>query len=227
MKFLSLKFVGFALAVSGITVQAAECREGFENVSTLQSRGWSMQNNSDPLGSTGWFQGKPGIFPAYSGATNSYVAADMDSAGSAGYPVLSNWLVTPEIVFGPGTTFGFYTRAFPGAANRVVVRLCIESGSTNCTAPGPQSGDRGGFLADLADINPEQSEDGYPSVWTHYQFTPMDGLPTSGRGRIAFHYYGFWQSSVPLGSAIGIDEVTVAGASGCPLTEFVFADGFD
>lgn len=217
-------------AIAASAPAGVECREGFEDVSTLAQRGWLLRNNSDPIGSTGWFQGDPGSFQAYLGEPDSYVSADADSA-SGDFPVLSNWLITPEIVFGPNAfsarSLGFYTRAMPGGVNRVVVRLCVEGVGTSCTAPGPESGDLGGFQTVLADINPDQSEQGFPLDWTGYDLAPADGLPVIGRGRIAFHYYAFWQPNAPLGSVIGIDEMTMAGATACPFTDPVFISGFD
>ncbi len=228
MKSAPSHFIGFMLALATCSAaHAAQCREGFDHVGSLEPHGWLTRNNSEPLGTSGWFQGNPGLFAAYSGAPNSYVAADLDSAGSSGYPVLSNWLITPEIAFGAGSAFSFHTRALPGAANRVVVRLCIKSGATTCAAPGPASGDRGGFTTDLLDINPEQTASGYPTTWTYYQLGQADGLPAGSVGRIAFHYYGFWQPGVGLGSAIGLDDVGITGTSGCPLAGVLFADGFE
>ncbi|MBK6431598.1 hypothetical protein [Candidatus Amarolinea dominans] len=35
----------------------ADFSEGFEDITLLPGLGWASQNNSSPLGSTGWFQG--------------------------------------------------------------------------------------------------------------------------------------------------------------------------
>lgn len=206
------------------------CAEHFESVSTLAQRGWLLRNNSNPIGPTGWFQGNPDNFSAFLGDPDSYVSADADNA-SGDFPVLSNWLITPSIEFGPNQFgahfFGFYARGLPGGVNRIVVRLCVEGPGTSCGVPGPESGDLGGFQTVLADINPEQTEQGFPLDWTGYDLAPADGLPVIGRGRIAFHYYAFWQPTTPLGSVIGIDEVAMAGATACPFTDTVFVSAFD
>jgi hypothetical protein len=207
------------------------CVEGFDDVPSLRSHGWLETNNSDPVGTTGWFQGNPGVFPAYSGATDSYVSADADNA-SGDFPVLSNWLITPEIAFGPNAfgahAFAFLTRAAPGAPNRVVIRLCIEAQGTDCRAPGPESGDLGGYTAILLTINDGQVEGGYPQDWAPFTLSPADGLPVTGRGRIAFHYYGFWQPpDIVPGSTVGFDDVSMTGADACPFSETVFASGFE
>jgi hypothetical protein len=226
--------VSMTVAMNAATATTApagiECVEHFEDVVALVQRGWLLRNNSNPIGPTRWFQGDPDNFPAWSGEPDGYVSADADSA-SGDFPVLSNWLVTPEIVFGPNAfsarSLGFYARALPGGVNRIVVRLCVEGPGTACDAPGPESGDLGGFQTVLADINPDQTEQGFPLDWTGYDLAPADGLPVIGRGRIAFHYYAFWQPDVPLGSVIGIDEVAMAGATACPFTDTVFVSAFD
>lgn len=207
------------------------CGEGFADVSHLFDVGWSWSNNSVPLGDTDWYQGNPVIFPAWAGGPDSYVAADSNNAGAGNPSVVSNWLITPDIDFGPNDfnirVFDFYTRAVPGAANRLIVRLCMQSDIEPCDAPGPAPDDLGGFVTTLLAINPDLTLAGYPDQWTEYTLTPADGLPVVGRGRIAFHY------SVPLqlddthGTYIGIDAVTMSGATTCPFTDVLLANGFD
>ena len=206
------------------------CGEGFGGVSDLPAHGWSLRNNSQPLGTTGWYQGNPSVFPAWAGAPNSYVAADGNNAAGS-TAIVSNWLITPDIDFGPNEFnirfFQFYTRALPGAANRLVVRLCLQTSTEYCDAPGPLAGDIGGYDTILLDINPDLALDGYPDIWTEYFLTPADGLPVVGRGRIAFHYYLPTQPGGDHGSYIGIDAVTMAGATVCPFTDVLLENGFD
>jgi hypothetical protein len=52
-------------------------------------------------------------------------------------------------------------------------------------------------------------------------------LPVLGRGRIAFHYYLPAQPGGDHGSYIGIDAVTMAGATVCPFTDVLLENGFD
>ena len=47
-------------SVSGLKASVV-LSEGFNNVNGLSSSGRVLQNNSSPLGSTGWFQGNIGI----------------------------------------------------------------------------------------------------------------------------------------------------------------------
>jgi hypothetical protein len=206
------------------------CAEGFDDVGTLLARGWIRRNNSEPAGPGQWTQGDPGVFPAWNGPGGSYAMAGADSA-TGPFPVVSNWLITPEIDFGPNEfgfrSFSFYTRAVPGTANRLVIRVCLEqAGPLDCDAPSGSSGDLGGFQTRLLDINPDLAPDGYPATWTPYWMTPGDGLPVVGRGRIAFHYYVFAQDGA-YGTRIGLDEVAIAGATVCPFGEMIFIDGFD
>lgn len=220
-------FLGDALgAMPGEPV----CEENFNDVAALMTRGWIRQNNSAPLGSGQWVQGDPDIFPAWSAPTDSYALVGADSATGVS-AVVSNWLITPEIDFGPNQfgfrSFSFYTKAVPGKANHLVVRLCLEgTGPLDCNAPTTDSGDLGSFQTRLLDINPDLTLDGYPAAWTLYSLAPGDGLPVVGRGRIAFHYYVFSQNGT-YGSRIGIDSVSIAGSTACPFSEMIFLDGFD
>ncbi|HYP51417.1 MAG TPA: choice-of-anchor J domain-containing protein, partial [Pyrinomonadaceae bacterium] len=67
-----------SMAVFGFVniAKAQAITEGFDNITTLPGSGWFTQNNSVPVGTTGWFQGNPAVFPAQAGATNSYIGAN-------------------------------------------------------------------------------------------------------------------------------------------------------
>lgn len=208
---------------------AVSCSEGFENVAQLGAQGWLILNRSDPLGTTDWFQGIPARFPAQSGASDSYASADKDSA-SGQFPVISDWLITPDIQFTAGSSLDFYTRELAGAddaPNRLQVLLCIDGGSHACTDPGAESGSVGGFQTTLFDINADADAGGYPAVWTQYTATAALGLPQAGSGRIAFHFYTFAQGASSTGTTIGVDSVSVNQVGVCPFTDVVFANGFD
>ena len=65
-----LKVVVFSLAflVFGINlVKGQGITENFDSFNALPARGWFMQNNSVPVGQTGWFQGRANTFPAQAG----------------------------------------------------------------------------------------------------------------------------------------------------------------
>lgn len=236
MKPVFLLTPTIALALSALALPFAAdarptvtCSEGFDDVAALGSQGWLILNRSDPLGTTDWFQGIPTRFPAHSGASDSYASADQDNASGA-FPVISDWLITPDIQFFDGSTLDFYTRELSGAndaPNRLQVLVCVDGGSQPCTDPGAESGSLGGFQTTLFDINADGAAGGYPAAWTQYTATAAMGLPQSGSGRIAFHFYTFAQGASVTGTTIGVDDVTLSQVVTCPFADVIFADGFD
>ena len=195
--------------------------EGFDSVPSLAASGWYTQNNSTPVGSTGWFQGNPNVFPAQAGATNSYVGANFNN--TSGTNTISNWLLTPQIPLQNGNVFVFWTRVptdspFP---DRLEVRLSTSGASTNV---GTGSSDVGDFTTLLLSINPNLEVDGYPDTWTQYIVT-LSGLSGTQSGRIAFRYYVTMGG--PTGdnsNYIGIDTVSYTAAcaptatpTACPI----------
>ena len=210
---------------------AGACDEGFDDVASLPGRGWLIQNVSAPLGPTSWFQGDPLVFPAQSGVSDSYVSADYHSA-SGSFPVVSVWLVTPDIRFASGNAVSFWTRELDDvgeAANRLEVLLCVDGAGEACTDIGPESGDTDGYATDLLDVNPDEQPHGYPASWTQYTVTAAAGLPEAGTGRIAFHYYTFAQGDGTWGTTIGIDTLSIVTSAACALGggDTIFANGFD
>lgn len=221
---------GFAMG-SPRADTASVCVENFDDVSALSGHGWIEQNNSESLGTSTWFQGLPSRFVAESGPPESYISAD-DHNASGSFPVISNWLITPELTFVPGNTLGFHTRELDDigeAANRLQVRLCIDDPATDCTVVGPASCDVDGFFADLADINVDEQAHGYPAAWTQYTIAPAMGLPESGGGRIAFRYYNLAQSDGTWGTTIGIDTLSLTSSGPCAFgdNDVIFDDGFE
>jgi hypothetical protein len=233
-----LSAAGLALALMSPCAAAAPpnagaiaCTEGFDDVAALAGRGWILDNVSDPLGTTGWFQGDPSRFPAQAGVADSYVSADFRNASGA-FPVISNWLITPTLTFAAGNTLSFWTRELDDigeAANRVEVLLCVDGEGPDCALVGPASGDVNGYVTDLLDVNPDEQAHGYPSVWTQYTVTPAMGLRESGTGRVAFHYYTFAQGDGTWGTTIGIDSLAITSSAPCALgdADTIFRDGFD
>ena len=188
--------------VCGGSASAASLVEGFE---TFMPAGWSVKNNSEPLGSSGWFQGRAGIFSAHSGAANSYAGADFNNTADAG--VISNWLITPTLSFNNGDTLSFYTRTvdpsfFP---DRLEVRFSSVGGSD----VGAASSSVGTFTNLLLSVNPDLTDDGYPKAWTVHSAT-ITGLAGATNGAIGFRY--FVTDGGPLGNNseyIGIDSVLI------------------
>ncbi len=188
--------------------------ESFNSVAPLPTD-WVAQNNSQPVGATGWFQGNPAVFAANSGAPNAYIAANFQN--TTGLNTISNWLIAPNVPnIKNGDVIRFYTRSvgntFP---DRLQVRLSTAGASTNVGATNTSVGD---FTTLLLDINPTYSSapppTGYPTVWTQYTIT-ISGLAGPVSGRFAFRY--FVENAGPSGSNsdyIGIDDVVYVSAGG-------------
>ena len=177
--------------------------EGFGTAVPLPA-GWASQNNSSPVGTTGWGQGNPAVFPSNSGATNAYIFANFQNTSGAN--TISNWLFTPNVTLTNGDVFKFYTRTTTGSTfpDNLQVRLSTSGASTNVGATSTSVGD---FTTLLLEINPTFAQATYPEVWTLYTIN-ISGLPAPVSGRIAFRYYV--EDAGPLGNNsdyMGIDDV--------------------
>jgi len=199
---LALMVVVFVLPASA----TADLSEGFEDISTLEGRGWIMMNNSDPQGVTGWFQGELWAFDAYEGTANSYIAADYRNVASSG-GTISNWLITPVLTLDNGCQLSFYTgRVASQYADRLQVRISTAGSSIDV---GTLATDVGDFTTMLLDINPDYTYEGYPAVVHPPKITEGFSMKLSGlagpiEGRIAFRYF---VEDVPKnGDYIGIDS---------------------
>jgi hypothetical protein len=205
-KFFSLS-LAVALAMTGASAaQAASLSQGFDNITTLAGQGWVLQNNSNPVGATGWLQGNPSTFSSQSGAANSYIAANFFNTGANG--TISNWLLTPTLTFNNGDVLTFFTRTVdaPTAPDNLEVRFSSAGSSANVGTTETSVGD---FTTLLIAINSGLTTTGYPSVWTQFTAT-ITGLSAPTDGRVAFRY--FVPNGGLLGSNsdyIGIDSVTV------------------
>lgn len=204
-------FTASALSLVMFTgaARAQAFTEDFNDITTLAGNGWSMQNNSTPVGSiANWFQGSSisagGPFDAYNGAANAYIAANYNFV--AGANTISGWLITPNRTIKNGDVLTFYTRkASPDSyADRLQVRMSTNGASTNV---GTSSTSLGDFTTLLMEINPTQVLGVYPTTWTQYTIT-VSGLPAPTSGRFAFRY--FVTNGGPSGANsdyIGIDNV--------------------
>lgn len=206
MKKITFKLLVAAALMACFTngANAQAFTEDFANITTLVPGGWFMQNNSTPVGSTGWSQGATAVFNAQSGAADSYISANYNNTGTTG--TISNWLLTPNRTFKNGDVFTFYSRkAAPDSyADRLEVRLSTNGASTDV---GTGSAAVGDFTTLLVSINPTLVLGVYPIVWTQYTIT-ISGLPAPTSGRIGFRYFvtGAGLSGVNS-DYIGIDNV--------------------
>jgi hypothetical protein len=209
--------------------------EGFDDITTLPGAGWAQINHSTTVGTTGWFQGNNGVFPAHSGNLNSYIAANFNNntnPGALGPLVtqsrtsepptqsptptptmtpgtpntISNWLLTQPLTLQNGASMTFYTRTVD--LPQFPDRLQVRM-STNGTSTnvGTTAADVGDFTTLMLDINPTLTTTGYPNVWTQFTVTVSGIAPTTGR--LAFRY--FVDNGGPNGvnsDYIGIDTVS-------------------
>jgi hypothetical protein len=198
------------LTLTNTTGNAELINEGFNVVVPLPT-GWFAQNNSSPVGITGWFQGNTAVFPAQSGAPTSYIGANFNN--TTGNNTISNWLLTPNVAIKNGDQFSFWTRTISPAAfpDRLEVRMSTSGASTNVGATNASVGD---FTTLLLTINPSLTAVGYPQAWTQFTIT-VSGLGAPVSGRMGFRY--FVTSGGPAGANsdfIGIDNVVFTSAGG-------------
>lgn len=185
--------------------------EDFADITNLPD--WFVQNNSDPLGLTDWFQGNPTVFPAHAGAPDAYIGANFNNSGSPG--TISNWLITPLLDCTIVDTFAFWTRGPAGSIfpDRLELRLA-NSDSTNVGAGAMDVGD---FTELLIEINPALAVGGYPEAWTEFVFANAGAY--AGDCRFALRYYV--TDAGPAGANsdyIGIDTVQVVEGEPVPTT---------
>jgi hypothetical protein len=192
--------------------------EEFDHVSDLSSKGWVFVNNSDPIGESGWRQGRyesinlankkltAGVvavgFPAYSAhnSPNDFVSCDITAcANVTGTGSYSAWLISPPLPMSNGDKIIFYTIANNFAidptngystTDRVQLRLNFNDGSANV---GSDTASIGKFNTLLYDSNPyyiNNNAGGHPIVWKKISKT-ITGVPGGSipNGRFAFRYY--------------------------------------
>lgn len=188
------------ITLTNIAAPVNTIEEGF---ATVPPANWFTQNNSSPIGTTGWFLGNPAVFTGRAGAADSYIGANFNN--TTGANTISNWLLSPSIAVKNGDVVKFWSRSAGTYADRLEVRLSTNGASTNVGATNASVGD---FTTLLLTINNALTGAGYPTVWTEYTAT-IAGLPAATTGRIGFRY--FVTDGGPSGANsnyIGIDDVT-------------------
>ncbi len=169
--------------------------EGFDNVADLAAKGWIQTNQSSPAGTTGWFQGNPGVLGAQSGTANSYIGANYRNAASGGS--IANWLITPTFSTTANGVMSFFARTD--------MLLGLFSDSLEVRFNGTGSTNLADFSTLVLSINGTQAIDGFPDSWT--QFTAgWAGTGGTTQGRFAFVYS---VANADSANYIGIDSVSV------------------
>ena len=207
----AIALVNAAPSASVIAAVAGSNFQISEGFTTVLPSGWAQQNRSEPVvGTTNWFQGAPGTFPAFNGPTNSYAAANFQNVAGTG--TISNWLFTPVVNIKNGDVVSFYTRTTDGTyADRLEVRLSTNGASTNVGTTATSAGD---FTTLIYTVNPNLATGSgtgvgnspYPTVFTRLSAT-VSGITGTVTGRVAFRYF---VTDGGLGSNseyIGIDQV--------------------
>ncbi|WP_165917309.1 choice-of-anchor J domain-containing protein [Flaviaesturariibacter aridisoli] len=167
---------------------AQSISEDFDNITTLTANGWSMKNNSNPLGTGSWFQGNTASFTAFNGAGNAYIGVNFQSTDANGVGTISNWLIGPNRSFRNGDVITFYSRIPAGTEypDRIELRLSQNGTSTDVGSSETSVGD---FTTLLVSINPTLITGVFPKTWTQFTAT-LSGLPAAGvSGRFAFRYF--------------------------------------
>ena len=183
--------ISAAMLAAGATAHAGplSITEGFDNIGTLGAAGWLAGYNSTPLGETGWFQGNSGIFPASSGAADSYIAANYLNAGAGG--TVDTWLVTPLVTVLGYTGISFDTRTAGGFPGDNLEIYYNNSGTLD--------------IADFVLLGSITSAS-YPVDWANFDFTY-----TAGTADVRFAFRYTVANTNEGGDYIGIDSVNIRG----------------
>jgi PEP-CTERM motif len=187
--------------------------ENFDNVGSLPGSGWVLTNNSTTGGLTGWFQGTPGVsFAAAAGAPDSYIAANFDNAPFAG--AISNWLMTPVLTFGNGTSLNFALRLLgEGLLDTVQVYYSTSGNSSNVGSTTNSTGD---FT--LLQTFAASADTGWLA-----ESVLVSGLSGSASGRFAFRYVV--DDTSVNGDFVGIDSASVVTSVPEPESWALMAGG--
>ena len=196
------------LAFCALTFGQAQTNLLVESFDAIALPGWTLTNQSSPVGSTGWFQGNDTVFPAQTGAPTAYIGANFNNTSGAG--TISNWLITPQVLAQDGDVLKFWTRTSTGGTfpDRLQVR---SSTGTTFTAPSGATG-LGSFTTLHLDINPTlvPGPGGYPDVWTEFTITVAGVSATPVAMNFALRY--FVTNGGPAGdnsNYIGIDTFSL------------------
>jgi hypothetical protein len=192
------------LAATSPPSSAAVETEGF---GSAVPTGWTVKNNSEPLGTTSVIQGDATTFSAHDGPATSYAAMNFHSTSGASGTV-STWLITPKrSSLSNGDAWSFFTRTTDPQtgwlyADRLEVRMSTNGGCS----PGTGASAVGDFTTVLATVNPSLLIRGYPVTWTQVQGA-LTGITGGAKaGCIAFRYFVTNAGDQGLnGDYIGID----------------------
>jgi hypothetical protein len=182
--------------------------------------GWTMTNQSNPIGTATWFRGNTDSFSAFNGPANGYIGVNFQSGTGTSY--LSNWLMTPAVTVQNGDVVSFYTRIpAPQFPDRLELRMStLGASSTNPVG----TTDVGSYTTLCTSVNPNLTVSGYPATWTKITYV-VAGLTGSTSCRFALRYHvpnggpdgansnyigvDAFQIKRPVANDLSLDTVTV------------------
>lgn len=203
-----------ALTLLPLLSAAQALVENFDDVTTLATSGWTMTNQSTPVGTGSWFQGNAGVFPSHNGADTAYVGVNFNSITGSGE--ISNWLITPAVNVQDGDILAFWTSTSTGSTWND--RLEVRASAGTMTMPAGAS-DVGSFTDLLLTVN-DGYDLSYPESWTRYEIV-VAGVGTTP---VAMHYAFRYNvaDGGPSGTNsnyIGIDAVFIGDPGNQPPAE--------
>ena len=150
---------------------------------TLPS-GWTMTNQSSPVGTSQWFRGNTSSFNSFNGPADGYIAVNFQ--GGTGVATLSSWLMAPPVTVQNGDEVTFYTRIPSGTEypDRIYLRRS-DIGASSTAPTGVAS--LGSYTTECLVINPNLVANIYPKTWTKFTYV-VSGLSAPTSCRFALHY---------------------------------------
>lgn len=215
--------------------------EEFTNAGDLTSKGWVFRNNSNPIGVSGWRQGRyeagnavqykflapvPYLgFPAYSASKtpNDFISCDLSAASDAatGTSNYSAWLISPAVPMRNGSKLTFYTRSADDSQypvyckDRMQIRFNLTDGSANV---GTSETSVGMFTTLASDINsgyvyndPSSGSGGGYPEVWTQVTITLSGLPPAGIDKGRFAFRYFAEDAGYFGGSSGDNFPTVVG----------------
>ena len=146
--------------------------------------GWTVSNQSSPIGTGSWFTGNTDVITAYNGPANGYIAVNFQSGSGAS--TLSNWLMTPVVTVQNGDEVSFYTR-IPANAYPDRMELRMSTLGASSTDPVGATG-VGSYTTLCTSVNPNLTTTGYPATWTKITYV-VSGLTGQVATRFALRYF--------------------------------------
>lgn len=199
-QLLSPVVAACALAGASMSSHAAVLvSEGFNSLAALPGAGWAFKNNSQPLGTTDWFQGNTSVFTAAAGPDDSYAAANFNNAVFPAGGRISNWMMTPEVILDQKAQLDFALRLFgDGFLDTVEVYVSTAGASTDVGATSTSTGVFS-LLGSFSNAGPDTG-------WVNESIS-LSGFAPGTTGRLAFRY--FVNDSSVDGNYVGIDSVSL------------------